>query len=76
MAKKITDFKNPITSTSGSILDWSAWTGGIMWVVMLGAIMAMGVSVLNFVDKKVPGSQIPNMKPYSQPVVDAGYQVL
>jgi hypothetical protein len=67
MAKKITEFKNPLTSTSGSVLDLNAWIGGVMWVVMFGIIVAMGTKVLSVVDSKVPGSQTPDMKPFAQP---------
>lgn len=76
MAKKITDFKNPLMASSGSVLDWSQWTGGIVWVVMIGMIMAMGASALHYVDRKMPGSQTPNVKPFAQPVVESGYNVL
>lgn len=77
MAKKITDFKNPLTATSGSIFDVSMWTGGILWVMMFGLITAVGVKALNIVDSKVPGNQTPRMKPFEAPVVTgSGYNVL
>lgn len=77
MSKKITDFKNPLMQSSGSIFDLSMWTGGILFVVMFGLITAFGVKVLNAVDKNLPGTQSPNMKPYEQPVVaSSGYNVL
>lgn len=77
MAKKITDFKNPLTVSSGSIFDLSNWLGGILYVVMFGMIVAIGTKALNVIDRRVPGAQTPNMKPYEQPVTSApGYTVL
>lgn len=76
MAKKITDFKNPLTMTSGSVLDASTWLGGILFVVMFGMIVAMGTAALNVIDRKVPGQQSPNMKPYGSTIVDDGISVL
>lgn len=78
MAKKtLSSYKNPLTTTSGSVFDLGTWLGGIMWVVMFGMIVAIGSTLLGKVDKVIPGSQTPNMKPYTQ-TVDAGpgYTVL
>ena len=41
MAKKLTEFKNPLTNSGGSIFDLSLWLGGILWVVMFGMIFAI-----------------------------------
>jgi hypothetical protein len=68
--------KNPLTSGSTSVTDISAWTGGILWVVMFGAIMAMGTKLLSVIDAKVPGNQTPKMAPYIQPVTGSGLNVL
>lgn len=77
MAKKISEFKNPLTASTGSIFDIENWLGGVLWVVMFGAIFAMGAAVLAKVDKIIPGNQTPNMKPYAQEVVkDNGITVL
>ena len=67
MAKKLTDFRNPLTEKEGSIFDLSVWLGGILWVVMFGMIVAMGTKALSVVDNKLPGNQTPGMKPYAQP---------
>lgn len=76
MAKKVTSFSNPLTSTTGSVLDVGVWLGGIMWVVMFGIIVAMGTKVLSVVDSKVPGAQTPNMKPYAQAPVGNGFNII
>lgn len=64
--KKLTSFVNPLTASSGSVFDPSVWLGGILYVMMFGIIVAMGTKALSVMDNKVPGSQSPNMKPYSQ----------
>lgn len=66
MGKPLTSFKNPLTASSGSIFDPGVWLGGILYVVMFGIIVAMGTKALSVIDARVPGSQSPNMKPYSQ----------
>lgn len=76
MAKKLTDFRNPLTEKEGSIFDLSVWLGGILWVVMFGMIIAMGTKALTVVDNKLPGNQTPAMKPYQQPTVGDPYNVL
>lgn len=76
MAKKLTDFRNPLTEKEGSIFDLSVWLGGILWVVMFGMIVAMGTKALSAVDNKLPGNQTPGMKPYAQPVAGDPYIVL
>jgi len=76
MAKKVTSFTNPLTSTSGSVLDVGVWLGGILWVVMFGIIVAMGTKVLSVVDSKVPGTQTPNMKPYAQAPTGSGLTII
>ncbi|MBR0596599.1 hypothetical protein [Sinanaerobacter chloroacetimidivorans] len=73
---KLTDFQNPLTKGSGSVFDPSVWLGGILWVVMFGMIMAMGTKALNVIDSRVPGNQTPGMKPYIQPAVGNGLNVL
>lgn len=74
MAKKITDFKNPLTNSGGSIFDISNWIGGILWVVMVGMVIALGVKTLDKIDNVVPGTQTPNMPPYQQPPINNGPQ--
>ncbi len=76
MGKPILSFKNPLTSNSGSVLDISAWLGGILWVVMFGMIVAMGTKALNVIDSRVPGNQTPGIKPYIQPSVGSGLNIL
>ena len=76
MAKKLTDFRNPLTEKEGSIFDLSVWLGGILWVVMFGMIVAMGTKALSAVDNKLPGNQTPGMKPYVQPSTGDPYIVL
>lgn len=76
MAKKVTSFSNPLTSTTGSVLDIGVWLGGIMWVVMFGIIVAMGTKVLSIVDNKVPGTQTPAMKPYAQAPAGNGFNII
>lgn len=76
MSKKLTDFKNPLTMSGGSIFDWSVWTGGILFVVVVGMIMAMGAKALTIVDGKFPGNQTPNVAPYTQPSTGSGLNVL
>lgn len=66
--KSLLTFKNPLTSQSGSVADPSVWTGGILWVVVIGLIFAMGSALSTKIDKVIPGNQTPNMKPYSAPV--------
>lgn len=77
MAKKLTEFKNPITAKEGSIFDIYNWVGGILWVVMVGMVIALGVKTLDKVDSFVPGNQVPNVAPYkSEPVTGTQYTVL
>ncbi len=77
MAKKLTDFKNPLTASSGNVLDFSMWLGGVLWVVMVGMILALGVKALNKVDSIVPGNNTPNVAPYkAEPVTGTPYTVL
>lgn len=66
---KLAQFKNPLTSSSGSVLDVSQWLGGILWVIMFGMIVAVGSKLLNVIDSKVPGNQTPDMKPFKQNVI-------
>lgn len=74
---KLTDFKNPLSTNSGSIFDLANWLGGILWVVMVGMIIAIGVKALDKIDKFVPGNQTPNIAPYkSEPVTGPTYTVL
>lgn len=68
MAKKLTEIKNPLTTSGGSIFDISLWLGGILWVVMFGMIFAMGSKALSVIDGKIPGNQTPNLAGYQQPV--------
>jgi len=61
---KLTQFKNPLTNSSGSVTDYSQWIGGVLWVVMVGLIISLGAQVLAKVDKVIPGNQTPNVKAY------------
>ncbi len=72
---KLTTFKNPVTAKEGSVLDLSNWIGGIMWVVMVGMIIALGVKALDKLDSVVPGNQSPNMAPFKAEPVVAGPQI-
>jgi len=76
MGKPILSFKNPLTNTSGSLFDVGNWLGGILWVIMFGIIIAMGTKALNVIDSKVPGNQTPGMRPYIQPNVGSGLNIL
>jgi hypothetical protein len=76
MAVKLTSFKNPLTSSSGSVFDPSQWLGGILWVVMFGIIVSMGTKALHVIDARVPGAQAPNMKPYQQPSTGNNLNIL
>ena len=73
---KITEFKNPLQSKEGSIFDLSQWTGGILWVVMVGLVLAVGVTLVQKIDAVLPGSQTPNIKPYSKMDTGSGIQTL
>lgn len=72
---KLTTFKNPVTAKEGSVLDLSNWIGGVMWVVMVGMIIALGVKALDKLDSVVPGNQTPNIAPYKAETVAAGPQI-
>jgi len=74
MAKKLTDFKNPLTAKEGSVFDLANWVGGILWVVMVGMVIALGVKTLEKIDSFVPGTQTPNVAPYKQEVAPSGPQ--
>lgn len=76
MAVPKVSFKNPLTSSSGSVFDLSNWVGGILWVIMFGMIMAMGTKALHVIDARVPGVQTPNMKPYTQVNTGSGIEIL
>lgn len=76
MAKKLTEIKNPLTNTGGSIFDISLWLGGILWVVMFGMIFAMGTKALSVIDNKLPGNQTPGLPGYKQPVTGDGISYL
>ena len=74
MAKKLTDFRNPLTAKEGSVFDLGNWLGGILWVVMVGMVIALGVKTLEKIDSFVPGNQTPNVAPYKQEPVATGMQ--
>lgn len=57
---KITDIKNPLTS-SGNILNIGDWLGAIWWVVFFGTTFAIGAKVVQALDAKLPGSTTPDM---------------
>ena len=73
---KLTDFKNPLTSTTGSVFSLSNWTGGILWVVMVGMILAVGVTLVQKIDAVLPGNTTPNIKPYQKAESVSGTTVL
>lgn len=73
---KLTDFKNPLTAKEGSIFSLSTWTGGILWVVMVGMILAIGVTLTNKLDAILPGNQSPNIKPYTKVEQSGGVTML
>jgi len=72
---KLSTFKNPVAAREGSVLDLSNWIGGVMWVVMVGMIIALGVKALEKLDKVIPGNQTPNIAPYKTETVAAGPQI-
>lgn len=77
MAKKITDFKNPLAAREGSVFDIGNWIGGVLWVVMVGMVVAIGVKTLEKLDSFIPGNQTPNIAPYkAEPVAGNPYTVL
>lgn len=77
MAKKLTDFRNPLAAKEGSIFDLSVWLGGVLYVVMVGMVIALGVKALNKLDSFVPGNQTPNIAPYkAEPVTGQQFTVL
>ncbi len=71
---KLNEFKNPLASKQGSIFDLTNWIGGVMWVVMVGMIIALGVKALDKIDSFVPGNQVPNIAPYKSEPVAPGPQ--
>lgn len=76
MATKLTQIKNPLTTSSGNLLDVGLWLGGILWVVMFGMIFAMGSKALSVIDSKLPGNQTPNLQGYTQPSTGSGINLL
>ena len=76
MSAKITSFKNPLTASSGNMLDWSTWLGGILWVIMLGVVMSVGVKAYSAIDKRVPGDNTPNLRMYQTPEKASQLQIL
>ena len=76
MSKSLTAFKNPLTTPSGNLLDWSTWLGGILWVVMLGVVVSIGVKAYSAVDKRIPGDNTPNLRMYQTPEKGSSLQVL
>ena len=64
---KITDFKNPITTEKGNVLDVSDWLGAIWWVVFFGTSFAVGAKVVNMLDAKLPGNTSPNLNGFTAP---------
>jgi|GEM_PF-2027039 len=59
MAKKLLDTTNPITATGGNLLSPTDWFQRIGWVVMIGAVFAVGSKVLSAADKYIPGNITP-----------------
>ena len=59
MAKKLTETTNPITASGGNLLSPTDWIQRIGWVVMIGAVFAVGSKVLNAADKYIPGNITP-----------------
>lgn len=73
---KLSEFKNPLTATTGSVFSLSTWTGGILWVVMVGMVLAIGVSIVQKLDKVLPGNTTPNVKPYAKAETVSGTTIL
>lgn len=59
MAMKITKTTNPVTSGGGDLLSPSDWISRIGWVVMFGAVFAIGSKVLTAADRYIPGTVTP-----------------
>lgn len=59
MAKKLTETVNPITAAGGNLLSPTDWIQRIGFVVMLGAVFAVGSKVLTGLDKYIPGNITP-----------------
>lgn len=59
MAMKITKTTNPVTSGGGDLLSPSDWISRIGWVVMFGAVFAIGSKVLSTADRYIPGTVTP-----------------
>lgn len=59
MAIKVSKTTNPVTSAGGDLLSPSDWISRIGWVVMFGAVFAIGSKVLTAADKFIPGSVTP-----------------
>lgn len=59
MAKKLTETTNPITASGGNLLSPTDWIQRIGWVVMIGAVFAVGSKVLTAADKYIPGNITP-----------------
>ena len=53
--KEITKVKNPIKADGANLLSPSDWLQQIGWVVMIGAVFALGSKALSAADKFVPG---------------------
>lgn len=59
MAKKLTETINPITASGGNLLSPTDWIQRVGWVVMIGAVFAVGSKVLSAADKYIPGNITP-----------------
>ena len=59
MGMKISKTTNPVTSGGGDLLSPYDWISRIGWVVMFGAVFAIGSKVLTAADRFVPGQITP-----------------
>lgn len=58
---KLSEFKNPLTTTKGNIFSIEDWAGGILWVIFAGAIFTAGSKIMAKVDDAIiPGNVTPN----------------
>ena len=60
MAKKLLSFENPLVARSGSVISPQMWIGSILWVVMIGIILSLGVRVFSAFSRRT-GVATPNM---------------
>lgn len=59
MAKKLTDLKNPLTSSNLNLLSPGDWLGSVLYVAWLGLIVSLGIKALMKADSVIPGNNTP-----------------